>query len=207
MRRRLRQEGIMNTTTLPLSVAVFISGGGRSLANLIDHRDHHGLPIDIRLVISSRSDVAGVAISQNAGIQTLVVPKTKGIDDASFCRLMFDPVRACGAQWVIMAGYLKHVMIPDDFQNRVINIHPSLLPAFGGPGMYGDRVHQAVIDRQVALSGCTVHFVDNHYDNGPIILQKWCEVAPGETVLSLAAKVFELEKVALPQAIRKIAGG
>jgi phosphoribosylglycinamide formyltransferase 1 len=206
MRCRLRQEGTMNFVLAPLPVAVFISGGGRSLANLIDHRDHHGLPIDIRLVISSRSDVAGVSIAQNAGIKTLVVPKTKGIDDASFCRLMFDPVRASGAQWVIMAGYLKHVAIPDDFQNRVINIHPSLLPAFGGPGMYGDRVHQAVIDRKVALSGCTVHFVDNHYDNGPIILQKWCEVAPGETASSLAAKVFELEKAALPQAIRKIAG-
>lgn len=190
----------------PLPIAVFISGGGRSLANLIDHRDHHGLPIDIRLVISSRADVGGVAIARDAGIETMAIRKRKEVDDATFSRSMFDPVRASGAKWVVMAGYLKHVMIPDDFENRVINIHPSLLPAFGGPGMYGQRVHRAAIERRVALSGCTVHYVDNHYDNGPIILQRWCEVAEGETPESLAAKVFELEKEALPAGIRKIAG-
>ena len=184
--------------------AVFISGGGRTLANLIRHRDDHGLPIDIRLVISSREDAGGVDIARDAGIPTMAVRKSRDIDDATFSRVMFDPVRAAGCRWVVMAGYLKHVMIPDDFSDRVINIHPSLLPAFGGPGMYGERVHRAAIDKGVQVSGCTVHRVDNHYDNGPILLQRWCEVTEDDDAGTLAAKVFRLECEALPTALKRL---
>lgn len=189
----------------PLPIAVFISGGGRSLANLIRLRDEEGLPIEIRLVISSREDVRGVQVSRDAGIQTMVVPKRKSIDDATYAQLMFDPVRDLDAKYVVMAGFLKHVMIPDDFENRVINIHPSLLPAFGGDGMYGARVHQAVIKRKVKITGCTVHYVDNHYDNGPIIDQAWCEVAKNETAETIAAKVFKQECKLLPSVLRRLA--
>ena len=115
---------------------------------------------------------------------------------------MFGPCRQVGADLVVMAGFLKHVRIPSDFEGRVINIHPSLLPSFGGPGMYGHRVHQAVIDRGVKISGCTVHYVDNVYDNGPIILQRSCEVRDDDTAETLAARVFKQECEALPQAIR-----
>ena len=101
-----------------------------------------------------------------------------------------------------MAGFLKHVLIPEDFVGRVINIHPSLLPSFGGPGMYGQRVHQAVLERGVKISGCTVHYVDNEYDNGPIILQRSCLVKDDDTAETLAARVFEQECQALPNAIR-----
>ena len=104
-----------------------------------------------------------------------------------------------------MAGFLKHVLIPEDFRDRVINIHPSLLPSFGGSGMYGQRVHQAALDRGVKVSGCTVHYVDNHYDNGPILLQRTCEVREDDTADTLAARVFEQECRALPEAIGKIA--
>jgi phosphoribosylglycinamide formyltransferase-1 len=186
-----------------LPIAVFLSGGGRTLENLLRHRDRHGLPIDVRLVISSRGDVRGVDIARDAGIETLVVRK-RDVDDAAYCRAMFDPVRRCDAKYVVMAGFLKHVLIPEDFENRVINIHPSLLPAFGGEGMYGLRVHQAALDRGVTISGCTVHFVDNHYDNGPIILQRACEVLPGDTAETLAARVFEQECEALPAALRML---
>ncbi|MGB7324184.1 MAG: phosphoribosylglycinamide formyltransferase [Rubripirellula sp.] len=188
-----------------VSVAVFLSGGGRTLENLIVHRDQHALPIDLRLVISSSAKVRGVSVGRDAGIPTEVILKKDHPDSAEYCRAMFDPVRKCGADIVVMAGFLKHVLIPDDFTNRVINIHPSLLPAFGGPGMYGSRVHTAAIDRGVQVSGCTVHYVDNHYDNGPIILQRWCEVEPVDTPDSLAAKVFDLECEALPAAIRDVA--
>lgn len=187
-------------------IAVFISGGGRSLANLIAYRDHEGLPIDIRLVVSSSSKVRGVEIAQQAEIPTRVVLKSKHPDPDDYCRAMFDPCREAGVKLVVMAGYLKHVLIPSDFERRVINIHPSLLPSFGGPGMYGIRVHQAALDRGVKFSGCTVHYVDNQYDNGPIILQRVCDVEAGDTAETLAARIFREECKALPAAIRLCAG-
>lgn len=185
-----------------LAIGVFISGGGRSLMNLIKHRDQHGLPIDIRLVISSSANVRGVEIARQAGIDTRVVRKRDFPDANRYAEAMFAPCRQAGVDLVVMAGYLKHVMIPADFERRVINIHPSLLPSFGGPGMYGHHVHQAVLDRGVKISGCTVHYVDNQYDNGPIILQRSCDVRDDDTADTLAARVFEQECEALPQAIR-----
>ena len=149
----------------PLPIAVFLSGSGRTLQNLILHRDEAGLPIDIRLVISSREHVRGVEIARQAGLPTLVIPKSKDVDPENYSQSMFEPCRQAGAAWVVMAGFLKHVLIPPDFENRVINIHPSLLPQFGGPGMYGQHVHEAVIRSRATESGCTVHFVDNQYDH------------------------------------------
>lgn len=192
-------------TDKPLPVAVFLSGTGRSLANLIEHRDRHGLPIDFRIVISSSSKVRGVQIARDAGIEAIIVRKRDFPDPDDYSRAMFQPCREVGAELVVMAGYLKHVLIPPDFAGRVINIHPSLLPSFGGSGMYGSRVHQAAIDRGVKVSGCTVHSVDNQYDHGPILLQRSCDVRDDDTPESLAARVFEQECQALPDAIRKIA--
>ncbi|MEM6469474.1 MAG: phosphoribosylglycinamide formyltransferase [Planctomycetota bacterium] len=191
--------------TPALPIAVFLSGGGRTLANLIEHRNGRQLPIDIRLVISSRPDVRGIEIAKADGIETRVVRKRRDISDAEYRDAMFDPVRHCGASYVVMAGFLKHVLIPTDFESRVINIHPSLLPAFGGEGMYGRRVHEAVIERGVTVSGCTVHFVDDHYDNGPVLLQRSCPVLPNDDADALAARVFEQECEALPAAIKLLA--
>lgn len=190
------------TETTPLAIAVFISGGGRSLANLIEHRDRHGLPIEIRLVISSSPSVRGVEIARSAGIETRIVRKRDFPDPSQYTEAMFGPCREAAVDLVVMAGFLKHVLIPEDFDHRVINIHPSLLPSFGGPGMYGHHVHQAVLDRGVKISGCTVHYVDNHYDNGPILLQRSCEVQANDTADTLAARVFQQECEALPEAIR-----
>jgi phosphoribosylglycinamide formyltransferase-1 len=131
----------------PIPIAVFLSGGGRTLENLLVHRDQHDLPIDIRLVVSSNSKVRGVEIARNGGIDTRIVRKSEHPNEDDYSAKMFDPVRAAGAKYVVMAGFLKHVLIPTDFENRVINIHPSLLPAFGGEGMYGNRVHTAAIQR------------------------------------------------------------
>ena len=131
--------------TQAVPVAVFLSGGGRTLENLLKHRDEQGLPIDVRLVISSRAGARGIEIAENDGISTKVIRK-RDYDEADYRDAMFNPVRDCGARYVVMAGFLKHVLIPDDFHNRVINIHPSLLPAFGGKGMYGHHVHSAAID-------------------------------------------------------------
>ncbi|MCM2371811.1 phosphoribosylglycinamide formyltransferase [Aporhodopirellula aestuarii] len=184
-----------------LPIAVFLSGSGRTLANLLRHRDEHGLPIDIRLVISSRSDVRGVQIAKEAGIETMVIRERDYPDANGYSAAMFAPMAERGIEYVVMAGFLKHVLIPDAFENRVLNIHPSLLPAFGGQGMYGHHVHEAVLARGVRITGCTVHFVDNQYDNGPILHQRSCPVLPDDTPDTLAARVFEQECLALPEAI------
>ena len=191
-------------TAAAVPIAVFLSGGGRTLTNLIEHRDQHGLPIDIRLAISSSAKVKGVNIARDAAIETLVVRKSDHADPDQYCQAMFDPCRAAGVELVVMAGFLKHVLIPDDFAGKVVNIHPSLLPKFGGPGMYGHHVHQSVIEAKEESSGCTVHFVDNQYDNGPVILQRTCEVKPDDTPDVLAARVFAEECQALPDALRQV---
>jgi phosphoribosylglycinamide formyltransferase 1 len=120
---------------------------------------------------------------------------------------MFAPCRDAGVELVAMAGFLKHVLIPADFAGRVMNIHPALIPAFCGAGFYGERVHRAALEYGVKVSGCTVHFVDNHYDHGPIILQRTVPVHPDDTPQTLAARVFEQECQAYPEAIRLYAAG
>lgn len=193
------------TADRPLPTAVFLSGGGRTLENLLKQQSAGRIPIEIKLVISSSAKVRGVQIARDAGIDTRVVLKSRFNDDLAYCEAMFGPCRQAGVKLVVMAGFLKHVLIPDDFIGRVMNIHPSLIPAFCGPGMYGHLVHEAAIQRGVQFSGCTVHFVDNDYDHGPIILQKVCSVPKGFTPDQLAASVFDLECQALPEAINQIA--
>lgn len=188
----------------PLPIAVLISGGGTTLRNLIQKRAESRLDVDFRLVICSRSGAGGLEIANSALIPTCIVSKLKSDDPQAHSARVFNPLRELGVEYVIMGGYLQHVLIPNDFVNRVINIHPSLIPAFCGKGMYGLKVHQAAIDFGVRVSGCTVHFVDNQYDHGPIILQRTCEVLKDDTAESLQRRVFSLECEALPDAIRQM---
>jgi phosphoribosylglycinamide formyltransferase-1 len=190
---------------MPLPIAVLISGGGSTLKNLIDRRDAKRIDIDIRLVISSRADAGGLNYAAEANIRSIVVPKRRTVSSEEHSNAIFEPIRQSGAKLVVMGGYLQHVLIPSDFENRVVNIHPSLIPAFCGQGMYGLRVHEAAIAFGVRISGCTVHYVDNQYDHGPIILQKACEVFEHDTALDLQKRVLQLEYEALPEAITKIA--
>ena len=190
---------------MPLPIAVLISGGGSTLKNLIDRRDAKRIDIDIRLVISSRADAGGLNYAAEANIRSIVVPKRRSVSSEEHSHAIFEPIRQSGAKLVVMGGYLQHVLIPSDFENRVVNIHPSLIPAFCGQGMYGLRVHEAAIAFGVRISGCTVHYVDNQYDHGPIILQKACEVFEHDTALDLQKRVLQLEYEALPEAITKIA--
>lgn len=189
----------------PLPIAVLISGGGTTLKNLLDRCDRGLLPVDFRLVISSNSKAGGLDFAHRAGIPTRVIRKKDYPDGESHSQAMFDEIRRSGATLVVMGGYLEHLLIPYDFYNRVINIHPSLIPAFCGKGMYGLHVHQAAIEFGVKVSGCTVHYVDNQYDHGPILLQRSCEVLEADTAESLQKRVFELECQALPEAIAAIA--
>jgi phosphoribosylglycinamide formyltransferase 1 len=188
-----------------LPIAVLISGGGTTLKNLIDKIRAGSLPAEIRLVISSNPSARGLRFAADAGIPSLVVEKTKSISSQAYSDAIFDPCRAAGVQYVVMGGFLKHVLIPPDFENRVINIHPALLPAFGGKGMYGLHVHEAVLAARAKSTGCTVHFVDNQYDHGPIILQREVTVELNDTPESLQARVFAQEREALPDALKMLA--
>jgi phosphoribosylglycinamide formyltransferase 1 len=186
----------------PLPIAVLISGGGTTLRNLIEKIRAGALAAEIRLVISSNPAAKGLQYATEAGIKTLVVEKKESLSDEQFSAAVFEPCREAGIAYVVMGGFLKHVLIPPDFQNRVVNIHPALLPAFGGKGMYGSRVHEAVLAAGATETGCTVHFVDNEYDHGPVILQRRVPVLPGDTAEILQTRVFEAECEAYPEAIR-----
>lgn len=201
----LLKSGVASVSNTLLPIAVLISGGGTTLKNLIDRKAQNTLAVDFRLVVSSNPKAKGLEYAQEASIPARVIRKKDFVDGQAHSDAMFEAIRESGAKLVVMGGYLEHLLIPDDFENRVINIHPSLIPAFCGKGMYGLYVHQAAIEFGVKVSGCTVHFVDNQYDHGPILLQRTCQVLEGDTPEMLQKRVFELEREALPDAINKIA--
>lgn len=201
----LLKSGVASVSNTLLPIAVLISGGGTTLKNLIDRKAQNTLAVDFRLVVSSNPKAKGLEYAQEAAIPARVIRKKDFVDGQAHSDAMFEAIRESGAKLVVMGGYLEHLLIPDDFEKRVINIHPSLIPAFCGKGMYGLYVHQAAIEFGVKVSGCTVHFVDNQYDHGPILLQRTCQVLEGDTPEMLQKRVFELEREALPDAINKIA--
>lgn len=198
-----------SASSMPLKVAVLISGSGRTLKNFIDLAAEGNLPVDIRVVISSSAKAGGLKFASAAGIPSKVIRRhdfpAGAAGEAAFGEAVFGPCREAGVDYVVMAGFLKLAPVPPDFAGRVINIHPALIPAFCGPGMYGDHVHQAVIDAGVRVTGCTVHFVDNVYDHGPIIWQQPVPVFDDDTADTLAKRVFECEKEAYPHVLRQLA--
>lgn len=185
----------------PARLAVLLSGGGRSLQNLVNHIHRGELPATIPLVIASRP-CKGVEVARAAGVDDVRV--ARGTIPEHELRSALD---AHGIDLVVLAGYLQFVNVPTGYERRVVNIHPALLPKFGGQGMYGHHVHEAVIKAGERESGCTVHFVDGEYDHGPIILQQRCPVLPGDAAETLASRVFEVECRAYPEAIRNVLAG
>ncbi len=183
----------------PLRLAVLLSGGGRTLVNLQRHITDGKLNARIDMVVSSRSDVKGVGRSRDLGLPTVIIER-KSLTHDAFEQAITETVG--NADLVCMAGFLSLWHIPDRLAGRVINIHPALLPEFGGKGMYGHHVHEAVLAAGRTESGCTVHFCDNQYDHGPIILQRKVPVRPDDTADDLAARVFEQECIAYPEAVR-----
>jgi formyltetrahydrofolate-dependent phosphoribosylglycinamide formyltransferase len=191
----------------PLPIAVLISGTGRSLANMIEKIKAGELDCDIRLVVSSTPEAKGLRFAEAAGIATAVFERRDFPSQDVFSRAVFDRVRAAGAELVVLAGFLKRLTVPDDFANRVVNIHPALIPSFCGAGFYGHHVHEAALTYGVKVSGCTVHFVDNEYDHGPVILQMAAPVLDDDTPGTLADRVFAAECQAYPKALQLIAEG
>lgn len=190
-----------------LSITVLISGGGTTLRNLLDLQNRGALDATIKQVISSRADATGNQYAVDANIPLVILPAKQYASAESLSQELFESVRETGTDLVVAGGFLRRLVIPDDFENRVINIHPSLIPAFCGKGFYGMRVHESVIEYGCKLSGCTVHFVDNEYDHGPIIAQRSVEVLPEDSAKGLQQKIFAEECQLYPDVINQIAAG
>jgi formyltetrahydrofolate-dependent phosphoribosylglycinamide formyltransferase len=191
----------------PIRCAVLLSGGGTTLQNLLDKSAAGRLAAKIVLVVSNRVDAFGLERARSAGIPTLVVNRKEAGSLEAFSRRIFDACRAAGVELVCLGGFLQLIQVPDDFAGRVMNIHPALIPAFCGKGYYGHHVHEAVLASGTKITGCTVHFVDNQYDHGPIILQREVPVLEDDTADKLAARVFAEECEAYPAAINLFAAG
>ena len=188
--------------TQPVRLAVLLSGGGTTLQNILDRIDRGDLPAEVVVVVSSLSNVKGVERARRRDIPTHVVRRKDhatldGFSDA--INAVLDEARA---ELVCLAGFMVMWRIPPRYEGRVMNIHPALIPSFCGKGMYGHLVHEAVVARGVKVSGCTVHFVTNEYDAGPIIVQKTVPVYFDDTPDEVARRVFETECRAYPEAIR-----
>ncbi|MBQ7030497.1 MAG: phosphoribosylglycinamide formyltransferase [Thermoguttaceae bacterium] len=189
-----------------LPIAVLISGTGRTLKNLLDRVEAGKLDVDVRLVVSSSERASGLQYAEQNGIPMAIVKSSEFMTKEEFSDAVFDACRKAKVEYVAMCGYLKLLAIPPDFATRVLNIHPSLIPSFCGENYYGRRVHDAALRRGVKVSGATVHFVDNEYDHGPIILQKTVPVYDNDTVDTLSDRVLlDAEFVAYPEALQLLA--
>ncbi|MGA2266416.1 MAG: phosphoribosylglycinamide formyltransferase [Phycisphaerae bacterium] len=187
-------------------LGVLISGSGRTLMNIQRLIEAGQLPAQVAVVVASRR-CKGEELARQAGLKTELVPYRKAADLQEYSRRITAALDAAGVDLVVLAGFLSLWHIPPHYLGRVINIHPALLPNFGGHGMYGHFVHEAVLAAGCKVSGCTVHFVTNEYDRGPIILQRTAPVLEGDTPEALADRVFQEELLAMPQAIRLFAEG
>jgi phosphoribosylglycinamide formyltransferase-1 len=154
-------------------------------------------------VVSNAPQAFALERAKRLGIPSLVVDAERKLTADEFSREAFTAAEVARADLVVLAGFLRLLVIPEGWIGRVLNIHPALLPAFGGKGYYGDKVHAAVLASGASETGCTVHYVTNEYDKGPILLQRKVPVLPGDDVHTLATRVFEAEKLALPEAIRE----
>jgi len=191
----------------PVRLGILISGGGTTLINILEYIKQGKLNAEIGVVISSRSTPAGVERARKAGLETKIIRKKDHPDIDEFSKCIEGELAAANVDLVVQGGWLCLWKIPDRYENRVMNIHPALLPSFGGQGMWGRHVHEAVLKAGCKISGCTVHFCTNEYDKGPIIVQRCCEVKADDTPDTLAARVFEQECIAYPQAIKLFAEG
>lgn len=191
----------------PLRMVVFISGGGTTLKNLLERIDAGRLDARIELVISSNSKARGLEFAKQYDVPSAVIQRRDYLNRADFSEAVFQRCRETELHLAAMGGFLELVAIPPDFENRVMNIHPALIPAFCGKGYYGSGVHRAVLDYGCKVTGCTAHFVDNQYDHGPVILQQAVPVQDDDTPETLASRVFEAECELYPRAIQLFAEG
>ena len=191
----------------PLKLAVLLSGSGTTLENMFEHVERGELPVKVAVVISSLSRAYGLVRARKRGVPTRVFVRKKYPSIEEYSRAVFEEVREHRVELVCLAGFMVQIRIPPDFAGKIMNVHPALIPSFCGKGWYGHFVHEAVRESGVTLTGCTVHFVDDEYDHGPIIVQRPVEVGADDTPETLAEKVQAEERRAYPEAIRLFAAG
>ena len=189
-------------------IAVFASGSGSDFQSVIDANEKEPF-CEIALLVASKAGIGAIARAQRHGIEHIVCEKKSFSSSEEMGEKLIAELGAHGIDYVVLAGYLS--MVPENFvrayPDRIVNIHPSLIPSFCGKGYYGINVHRAAIEYGVKLSGLTVHFVDERYDNGAIILQRAVEVLPGDTPETLQGRILEQEHIALPLAVRWLTTG
>lgn len=192
-----------------IGIGVLISGGGSNLQALIDHAQRGALGGEIKLVISSNSQAYGLERAKLAGIPRMVISRKTHPDEQQREEALLRALKEAGVTLVVLAGYLG-ILSPRviaAYPNRIINIHPSLLPSFSGKGFYGIKVHEAALERGVKVTGATVHFVNEETDGGPIILQRTVPVEPEDDPKTLQQRVLALEHQLLPEAVSLFAKG
>jgi len=196
----LFEDSLVSMTSIaPIRLAVLASGGGRTLQNFIDRIVDGRLDANVVHLFASHRNAFALERARKTAIETSII-SAKPPETAS--TQIFGLCRELNVDLVLMAGWVHLLPIPEDFLGRVMNIHPSLIPAFSGKGWYGLKIHTAAVERGVKVSGCTVHFVDNEYDHGPIILQQVVPVLEDDWPERLAARVFDAECEAYPEAVK-----
>lgn len=198
---------INHQPSTPFPLAMLLSGTGRTLENLLSVIARGELAACVRVVVSTRAGVRGLAVAAAHGIPAVTIDRRRYPDDHAFSDAVYEALAPYAPRLLVLGGFLRRLEIRPEWVGRIVNVHPSLLPAFGGKGMYGRHVHEAVLAYGVKLSGCTVHFVDEDYDQGPIILQRAVPVLQDDTPETLAARVFAAECAAYPEAIRLFIAG
>lgn len=190
-----------------IRVAVLLSGNGSTLQNILDLSAADALDVEVVCVVSSRADAYGLERAKAANVPGIPVVRGQHPDQESFNQAIWSAIDAHRPDLVVLAGFMRLIAVPERYFGRIMNVHPALIPAFCGKGMYGHHVHEAVIDRGVKLTGVTVHFVDDKYDHGPIIMQESVPVLDDDTPASLAERVQAQERELYPKAIQLFAEG
>ncbi len=188
----------------PVKLGMLVSGGGRTFQNMVEACRRGEVPGEVVALVSSRPGAYALERAKRLGVPAAVVRPRDCSGPVELGEKSFAFLREKGVEWALLGGYMHHIIVPPDYAGRVLNIHPALVPSFCGKGFYGDRVHKAVLEAGVKITGVTVHFVDDEYDHGPIVHQVAVPVEPGDTVESLSARVFEAEKKAYPEALRMV---
>lgn len=190
-------------------IGALVSGGGSNLQAVLDAIALGEINGRVTLVISDNPDAGGLARARAAGAETAVIRPKDYPDRAAFSQVLAAKLQGAGVELVLMAGFMRvtTVELITPFRNRILNIHPSLIPSFCGPGFYGHHVHEAVLEYGAKVSGCTVHFVEEAVDAGPIVLQRTVPVLEGDTPDTLAARILIEEHKAYPEAVRLFCAG
>jgi phosphoribosylglycinamide formyltransferase-1 len=189
-----------------LRIAVLLSGSGTSLENLFEHIDA-GLPAEVVCVISSKKGAFGLQRAEKRKVPAIAIPRREYPDVGAFNDALHDALGRFDLDLICLLGFLSPFELRGRYAGRALNVHPALIPAFSGKGFYGHHVHEAVLEAGVKITGATVHFASDGYDEGPILLQAAVAVENDDTADSLAARVQTLERKLLPEAIRLIASG